>query len=72
MGRNGTTRLAFKDGVNILYGRNGKGKTTILDFIASSFTNDTNYIKYVDFTECRVRIAVPEYGTEITKSIAKK
>ncbi|WP_197474669.1 AAA family ATPase [Deinococcus puniceus] len=72
LGRSGTTRIKFEAGTNIIYGRNGKGKTTILDLVASSFSNDTQHIKEVEFSECRVRIDAPEYRTELTKSISRK
>lgn len=70
-GRPGTTRATFSEGINVLYGRNGKGKTTVLNFIASAFSDDIKYIEAVQFKQARVRISVPEYGRDMTKSVAR-
>lgn len=44
----------FETGVNILYGRNGTGKTTLLHVLANALNGDFDRFAYLDFDEVAI------------------
>lgn len=68
----GTKTYTFAPGINIIYGRNGKGKTSLLSLIASAFDMDTGPLKNIEFEKCAVRISAPEYKTVIVRELERK
>lgn len=46
--------LKFNDGLNIIYGKNGKGKTTVLHIIANILELDIEQFKYLQFSSISI------------------
>ncbi|SCU91628.1 ATP/GTP-binding protein [Cupriavidus necator] len=61
--------LEFKPGLNIIYGKNGKGKTTVLHILANALEMDFKRFKFLSFR----RIEISTFGgvkLEIRKTLS--
>jgi predicted ATP-binding protein involved in virulence len=47
----------FHEGVNVLFGKNGTGKTTLLHILANLLNGDYKRFAYTEFTEITVRLS---------------
>jgi predicted ATPase len=58
--------------LNIFYGLNGSGKTSLLKILHSSMTGNAEILRNVPFTEATVKIYSILYNKIFTRSISKK
>jgi predicted ATPase len=70
-GKSTPTLLVFDRHLNILYGLNGSGKTSLLKILHSAMTGDAQSLQTVPFTRATVRFHSPHYGTTHTRTIDK-
>src|SRR5262245_42478431 len=49
-------RQTFEEGVNILYGKNGEGKTTFLHVLSNILNSDYNRFAYIAFKSIEVKL----------------
>ncbi|GAA5527642.1 AAA family ATPase [Herpetosiphon gulosus] len=50
----------FDDGINILYGKNGAGKTTILHILTNLINEEFDRFRFIDFKEIKVLLSNDE------------
>lgn len=65
-GRPGVYTQKLHRNVNVFFGRNGSGKTSLLKIFHSAMSNDIKLLRRVTFTEAQVRIYTLKYNRELT------
>src|SRR5260370_1109340 len=70
-GRQDVCSLTFNDYVNVLFGPNGSGKTSVLRILHSALSNETEMLKDVPFTKAEVVIYVYGEKSEATYRLDK-
>lgn len=66
-GRSEPLVLDLKPDLNIIFGLNGSGKTSLLKIIYSALTNDPRYLANVRFTNAEVSFYSVKYKRELTR-----
>jgi hypothetical protein len=70
-GKTQPTQINFDRHVNIIFGLNGSGKTSLLKILHSAMAGDGKLLSNVPFTQATVRIHSKKYGSEFTRRIIK-
>lgn len=70
-GKTQPTRISFDRHVNIIYGLNGSGKTSLLRILHSAMNMDATLLGNVPFTEATVRVHSLHYNMDFTLQISK-
>jgi predicted ATP-binding protein involved in virulence len=47
-------RQEFQDGINIVFGKNGTGKTTLLHILANALSGDFERFRYLQFNTIKI------------------
>lgn len=68
-GRKDVYRQKLNRDVNIFFGPNGSGKTSLLRILDSAMTGDSSLIEFVPFKSAEVKIYSLSYKQELVKSI---
>ena len=69
-GRTEPLYRALDPHVNIFWGLNGRGKTSLLRILDSALQNDSGTIFNVPFTSAEILIEVPEHGATIRRTVS--
>jgi hypothetical protein len=70
-GKTKPTRISFDRHVNIIYGLNGSGKTSLLKILHSAMEMDPTPLRNVPFTEATVRVHSLTYKLDFTLQVKK-
>ncbi len=70
-GKRGATKISFDRYVNIIYGLNGSGKTSLLKILHSAMKMDPSPLRNVPFTHAEVRVHSIAYEMDFTLRIDK-
>jgi predicted ATPase len=71
-GKTQPTRISFDRHINILYGLNGSGKTSLLKILHSAMAGDAEPLKNVPFRRATIRLFSESYETVYTRTINKE
>jgi predicted ATP-dependent endonuclease of OLD family len=71
-GRNGECAFRLNDDLNIFFGLNGCGKTSLLKILHSAMSGDASILRTVPFRSASVRIYSRTYDIVVTRSIEKQ
>ena len=71
-GHEGTLSQRLNRDINIFFGLNGSGKTSLLKILHSAMSNETDILKNVPFKNAEVRIYSARYQKEFTYSIEQE
>lgn len=67
--------ISFKDGINVICGANGIGKTTILDIIADAFSSNSTKLKRNALSSVgtyNIRLSIKENGNIVVREKGEK
>ncbi|MFJ9784206.1 AAA family ATPase [Amycolatopsis sp. NPDC101161] len=67
-GRKTVVNAKLNEDMNVLWGSNGCGKTSLLKILHSALTNDVKIIKNVPFSRARVKVFDENLDTFVTKT----
>jgi len=70
-GREGVYEKRLRGGVNVFFGPNGSGKTSMLKILHSAMIGDTSGLERVPFSEARVTVYLERYQKEFSRSVKK-
>lgn len=70
-GRKAPVRFQFNDDINIFFGLNGSGKTSLLRLLFSALQDDVTHIRRTPFTEATVVFTAESEVQEVSRSIRK-
>src|SRR5271157_3166047 len=71
-GRTDMLNIKFDRQVNVIYGLNGSGKTSLLKILHSAMANEPAILEGVPFIEATVQIYSLDYERVFTRNIKKK
>jgi predicted ATPase len=71
-GKTNNTSIEFDRHLNIIYGLNGSGKTSLLKILHSAMTGDTEILRNVPFNEAEVQIFSITFEKKFTRKIVKQ
>ena len=71
-GRNVDYSRSLHRDVNIFFGSNGSGKTSLLKILVSALRDETRELRRVSLREARVRVFSVDHGADITLKLAKE
>ena len=70
-GRDGSVSFELHSDLNVFWGANGSGKTSVLKILHAALTGDADSIVRVPFDSARVRFHGTPHGDTVTRSIKK-
>jgi len=70
-GRKRPIRFNFNDDVNVFFGLNGSGKTSLLRLLFSALQDDVTHIRRTPFTEATVVFRLEPDSKDVSRSITK-
>lgn len=69
-GRTGAVHYPLRNDINIFFGLNGSGKTSLLKILHSGLADNSSYLARVAFKSARIRFRVGSGGREFERSIS--